>query len=68
MQTSNYTFEPLEDMPANFGPRIPAEGLEGFLIVSLRQKFFVLQSNLSFSTCTHQHAAGSDELSSSTAL
>ena len=35
VQTSNYTFDPLEDMPANFGPRIPAEGIEGFLIVSL---------------------------------
>lgn len=34
LRTSNYTFDPLEDMPANFGPRIPAEGLEGFLIVA----------------------------------
>ena len=37
MQTSNYTFDPLEDMPADFGPRIPAEGVEGFLIVSQLQ-------------------------------
>lgn len=34
VQTGNYTFDPLDDMPADFGPRIPAEGLEGFLIVS----------------------------------
>ncbi|KAL3140089.1 hypothetical protein ABBQ38_004369 [Trebouxia sp. C0009 RCD-2024] len=34
LRTSNYTFDPLEDMPANFGPRIPAEGIEGFLIVA----------------------------------
>lgn len=64
MQTSNYTFEPLEDMPASFGPRIPSEGLEGFLIVRLRQKISVLHRNLSFHACIHQHAAGCDELSS----
>ena len=58
MQTSNYTFEPLEDMPANFGPRIPAEGLEGFLIVCFA-------GQLSFLACRHQHAAGSDELNPS---
>ena len=36
VQTSNYTFDPLEDMPADFGPRIPAQGVEGFLIVSVQ--------------------------------
>ncbi len=36
MQTSNYTFDPLEDMPADFGPRVPAQGVEGFLIVSFK--------------------------------
>lgn len=36
LQTSNYTFDPLEDMPADFGPRVPAEGVEGFLIVSVQ--------------------------------
>lgn len=34
LRTSNYTFDPLEDMPADFGPRIPAQGVEGFLIVA----------------------------------
>ena len=37
LQTSNYTFDPLADMPADFGPPIPAQGVEGFLIVSCAQ-------------------------------
>ncbi len=46
VQTSNYTFDPLEDMPADFGPRIPAQGVEGFLIVSV-------QALSSLCTCHH---------------
>lgn len=34
LRTSNYTFDPLEDMPADFGPRVPPQGVEGFLIVA----------------------------------
>lgn len=41
VQTSNYTFDPLEDMPADFGPRIPAQGVEGFLIVSVQALFLL---------------------------
>ena len=34
MQTGNYSFDPFPDMPADFGPRIPATGVEGLLVVS----------------------------------
>ena len=33
VQTGNYSFDPLPDMPADFGPRIPPEGVEGLLVV-----------------------------------
>lgn len=50
MQTSNCTSDPLdlEDMPANFGPRIPTEGIEGFLIVSLHAVFIVFEPPFPF--------------------
>ncbi|KAK9916228.1 hypothetical protein WJX75_000255 [Coccomyxa subellipsoidea] len=32
--TGNYTFDPLPDMPADFGPRVPLDGLEGVLVVA----------------------------------
>ena len=35
-QTGNYSFDPLPDMPADFGPRVPAEGVEGILVVCIR--------------------------------
>lgn len=35
-QTGNYSFDPLPDMPADFGPRIPPEGVEGLLVVRER--------------------------------
>lgn len=35
-QTGNYSFDPLPDMPADFGPRVPAEGVEGLLVVRER--------------------------------
>lgn len=34
LQTGNYTFDPLPDMPADFGPRVPESGVEGFLLVT----------------------------------
>ena len=50
MQTSNCTSDPLEleDMPANFGPRIPTEGIEGFLIVSLHAVFIFCEPTFAF--------------------
>lgn len=33
LQANNYTFDPLQDMAADFGPRIPPEGVEGLLVV-----------------------------------
>lgn len=33
LQTGNYSFDPLPDMPADFGPRVPPEGVEGVLVV-----------------------------------
>ena len=32
-QTYNYTYEPLADMPADFGPEVPDEGVSGLLVV-----------------------------------
>ena len=33
VQTARNTFDPLPDQPADFGPRVPREGVEGILLV-----------------------------------
>ena len=38
VQTGNYSFDPLPDMPADFGPRVPPEGVEGLLVVCCRSQ------------------------------
>lgn len=38
VQTGNYSFDALPDMPADFGPRIPPEGVEGLLVVCMIHK------------------------------
>ncbi|GAB4815028.1 hypothetical protein N2152v2_002074 [Parachlorella kessleri] len=34
LQTGNLTYDALADMPADFGPRVPAEGVRGLLVVA----------------------------------
>eukprot|EP00192_Tetraselmis_astigmatica_P003369 CAMPEP_0117657382 /NCGR_PEP_ID=MMETSP0804-20121206/5300_1 /TAXON_ID=1074897 /ORGANISM="Tetraselmis astigmatica, Strain CCMP880" /LENGTH=550 /DNA_ID=CAMNT_0005463831 /DNA_START=451 /DNA_END=2103 /DNA_ORIENTATION=+ len=34
LQTSNLTLDPFTDMPADFGPRIPMQGISGLLVVA----------------------------------
>ncbi len=38
LQTGNYSFDALPDMPADFGPRVPPEGVEGILVVCINPK------------------------------
>eukprot|EP00879_Flechtneria_rotunda_P023727 GHRR01025119.1.p1 GENE.GHRR01025119.1~~GHRR01025119.1.p1 ORF type:complete len:136 (+),score=34.52 GHRR01025119.1:402-809(+) len=32
--TNNYTFDPFPDLPADFGPEVPDEGIDGYLRVA----------------------------------
>uniref|UniRef100_A0A7S1X741 RING-type E3 ubiquitin transferase n=1 Tax=Tetraselmis chuii TaxID=63592 RepID=A0A7S1X741_9CHLO len=34
IQTGNFTLDPFADMPSDFGPRLPPEGISGFLVVA----------------------------------
>eukprot|EP00873_Tetraselmis_striata_P010111 jgi/Tetstr1/430375/TSEL_020187.t1 len=34
IQTGNFTLDPFADLPADFGPRIPPEGISGWLVVA----------------------------------
>lgn len=34
MQTGNYTYDPLTDMPADFGPEISPDGVQGLLVIA----------------------------------
>lgn len=33
-QTEDFTFDPFPDLPADFGPEVPDEGIDGLLLVS----------------------------------
>jgi hypothetical protein len=33
LQTDNYTFDPFPDLPADFGPDVPEDGLDALLLV-----------------------------------
>jgi hypothetical protein len=37
-QTEDYTFDPFPDLPADFGPEIPEEGVDGLLLVRAGQR------------------------------
>lgn len=39
LQHPNYTFDPFPDLPADFGPSIPDDGIEGYLRVRFSDCF-----------------------------